>query len=120
MSPITPTYPGSRLAPRVAASSAACTALNLIALERHAQEDEYGPSDYSDLLPVIFPVLIEEVGEVATAMLDKEPPSALLAELIQVAAVACQAAEALIVEYPGLELELVADYVERGLCERRS
>jgi hypothetical protein len=46
-------------------------------------------------LPIRLAVLMEEVGEVARAILERDDPHALRAELIQVAAVAVAIAESL-------------------------
>jgi NTP pyrophosphatase (non-canonical NTP hydrolase) len=45
-----------------------------------------------------MPILTEEVGEVAKAINDEEPEVQLLAELVQVAAVALRWAEDLLLE----------------------
>ncbi len=96
--PPTPIYPGSRLAPRVENCGACCDVLNLVAVERHAQEARGGM------------ILAEHCGGHDAAV-------HRLWLLIEDAAVACQLAEAIIAAYPNIDAELIADYVDRGLCE---
>lgn len=76
----------------------------LIDSERSRQADKWGgPHDWGvgDCsstrvpLPIRLAVLLEEVGEVARAILDHEPKERLRAELVQVAAVAVAIAESL-------------------------
>jgi NTP pyrophosphatase (non-canonical NTP hydrolase) len=59
--------------------------LDLVKAERIHQDDKWGPSVLRPTPGLV--VLVEEVGEVANAMLESDSPE-LVKELIQVAAVA--------------------------------
>jgi len=78
----------------------------LINAERARQAQKWGQGDCSSLAvdPLVkSAVLTEEVGEVARALLDREPAAQLITELVQVAAVAVAWLESLNVEtYPHL------------------
>lgn len=76
---------------------------DLICMERDRQDEKWQRSDgiweepdYKKLA-----VLVEEVGEVARAIMEGEPKSALLAEIIQVAASSTAWAESMLVKKPG-------------------
>lgn len=64
----------------------------LIAAERVRQDAKWGQQDHRDLF--WFPILVEEVGEVAKALIEGDKNSAMR-ELIEVAAVAVQWLEAM-------------------------
>ena len=78
--------------------------LAAVSAERNLQaamwggEHDWGVGDCSSTrvpLPIRLAVLLEEVGEVARAILERESPERLRAELVQVAAVAVAIAESL-------------------------
>ncbi len=76
--------------------------LDLVRLERNRQEGlrisgrfKHTAADADLLLPMALPVLVEEVGEVARAMCEREAEDRIMEELIQVAAVAVGMCEAI-------------------------
>lgn len=71
--------------------------LDLVAAERQRQDVKWGrsPGHWPNGSGVKLAVLVEEVGEVARALLEEEGDERLLEELVQVAAVAVAWAETL-------------------------
>jgi NTP pyrophosphatase (non-canonical NTP hydrolase) len=68
-------------------------ALERIRQERQRQFDKWGDQSHHEPLYWLG-ILVEEVGEIAKAMIEERDPAAITTEIVHAAAVACQMIEA--------------------------